>query len=356
MARLGRGYPARPYITRRRPPRHASVGLGVLESADEFPQLLVRTPNAYIALGVLESVDEFPALSLRYDSRVYLPALESADEFPQLVVNTPILPGAQLDGDPGQIEANGFVLGRGTRYRWKTLAGWRDRPDDTSTNVPEPSSHGTLPVRPLLTERTILWTALLRTPRAEVEDVVNALEQAFPVLEDETETPLVINDLGTPYLVYGRLKKFNLPVDQLLRLGRGNLVLQWVCSDLRRYNLRRTGVNLNINEITPLPNAGNVSTHPLIRIPGPAVNPSLLNTTLGRLISFALTVPEGQRLTIDPKRKAAYIGDTSVIGSRTRSSVPIGDWVLGRGPNDILYTATSGGSTPAVGLYRDAWA
>lgn len=356
MARLGYRAPFRPaLLTRRRFSIPAYVALPVLEDIDEFPALTISTPNAHVALPPLDDVDEFPALSIAFGRRFTLPVLEDVDEFPTLTVRTPILPGATMDGQPGQAEWNGFLLGRGTPYKLKNLAGWRTRPPTTSTNVDQPSEHGTLPTRPLLGERVLLWTGSVRAPRDEIRDAIEALEQAAPVLETAEEWPLVFNDLGVPYLVYGKLRNLDIPVDQQLRLGLAKLVMEWVCSDPRRYSLQRTGINLPVGQTTTLLNAGNASTRPIIRIPGPAVTPTLFNGALNRTLGFNLTIDEGERLIIDPKAKTAYIGDTIVIGDRTNSSVPIPAFVLGRGLNPILYTTTSGGGTDAVALYRDAW-
>ncbi|MEU3162888.1 hypothetical protein [Streptosporangium sp. NPDC006930] len=357
MARLGFRAPFRPsLLPRRRFSIPARVVLPPLEDADEFPALSISTPNARVVLPPLEDVDEFPALSISWGRHFVLPVLEDADEFPAIRVDTPILPGDAMDGSPGQLEWNGFLLGRTTPYRWIGLRGWRERPPNTAQNVPEPSSHGTLAVRPLLDQRTIQWTSRIRAPRDEIEAVVDALAQATPTLETAEEWPLVINDLGTPYLVMAQISRPGLEVvDQLLRLGHGKLVMEWICPDPRKYSLSRTGVNLPVGQTTVLLNAGNASSPPLIRIPGPAANPSLLNTALNRQLGFNLTVDEGEQLVIDPKKKTAYIGTDIVIGDRTLSSVPIPAWVLGRGANPILYTTTSGGGTDAIALYRDAW-
>ncbi|GGS88581.1 phage tail domain-containing protein [Nonomuraea spiralis] len=358
MAHFGRGYPSKSAIYRRRRfSIPATVPLGPFEIADEFPALLVTTPDATVPLGPFEIADEFPALTLSTGQAVTLAAFEIADEFPDLVVSVPIRPGDAMDGAAGQLEFNGFLLGRTTAYRWKVLDGWRTRPPNEAQDVPDPDSHGALSVRPLLARRTIIYTSLIRAPREEIEAAVNALEQALPVLETEEELPLVINDLGTPYLVYGKINDLALPDDQQLRLGLGKLGLQWTCSDPRRYNLERTGINLELGVPTALPNAGNASTWPIIRIDGPVTNPTIVNSTMSRQLVFNLTVTSGQRLTIDPKRRVAYItpGDTIVTGKLVGTSVPIRAFVLRRGANQVTFTAASGGAIPAVALYRDAW-
>lgn len=358
MARPGRSYPNRPVVVRNRYSLPAHVALDVFEIADEFPTLAVTTPDARFTLAAFEIADEFPALTISNGQTVSLGVFEIADEFPDLVVSVPIRPGDAMDGMPGQGEFNGWLFGRTTVYRLTgDLKGWRDRPPNEAQDVPDPDSHGALSVRPLLARRTITFTGAIRAPREEIEAAVNALEQALPVLEDETELPLVFNDLGTPFLVEGKINDVALPVDKQLRMGLGKLVLQWTCTDPRRYNLDRTAINLPLGVPTALPNAGNASTWPIIRIDGPVVNPVVVNATMGRQLSFNLTVLDGQRLTIDPKRRVAYItpGDTIVTGKLVGTSVPIRAFVLGRGNNQATFTATSGGSIDAVALYRDAW-
>lgn len=276
-------------------------------------------------------------------------------QFPGVVVTVPILPGDNMDGDPGQIEFNGTLLGRTTSYRWRTLAGWRDRPGIDSGNAPRPTRHGSWAGRPLLQERTITWTALLRAPRDEVEAAVQALEQALPVLDDETELPLVINDLGTPYLIYAGAPRLGLPVDQKLRLGHGQLTLQWVCSDPRRYNINSTGVTIPVDDEATVANAGNIATHPILRVHGPVDTPAVLNNTLNRLVAFDVELLAGEQLVINCDLGTATVGGVDVMGQLTGASVHPSDWVLARGSNVVSHSADVDGVEVDV-LYRDAWA
>lgn len=354
MARISRSAPARPALGRQPHRQSELVLLGPFEAEAEFPALAVATPDARVLLDSFEAEAEFPELTVTTDQRLTLAVFEAEAEFPALTVSIPIQPGDAMDGLPGQIEFNGFLLGRTTPYRWKNLVGHRDRPNLDSGNSPRASRHGSWPGRPLAQERVLTWTALLRAPRAEVEGAIDALEQALPVLEDEDELSLVVNDLGTPYLMWGRIDRLQLPLDPAIRIGLGQLTLQWVCSDPRRYGILRSGVTIPAGDSANVPNAGNVATHPLIRFHGPAVNPGLVNTTLSRQVVFGLTLGSGQVLEVDCDRGTAAIGTTNVIGTLAGTSVHPSDFVLGRSDNILTHTVTSGGVDVDV-LYRDAW-
>ncbi|GHH67655.1 hypothetical protein GCM10017673_15010 [Streptosporangium violaceochromogenes] len=266
----------------------------------------------------------------------------------------PVLPGDQLDGSPGQIEFNGFTLGRGTPYRWLTLDGWRGKETPDSGNAPRASRAGSAPGRPLPRERTVLWTAGLKASREEIEAAVLALENATPLLGTAAQWPLVINDLGTPYLAFGRIDRVNIPVDRLLRVGAGRVVMQWILADPRRYAINATGVTIPVNTTVTVTNAGNTETHPILIVPGPAVTPKLHNLTTGRITEWNLTVPDGQDLVINTDLGTAKLNGVDVIGDMSSGSVAVPDWTLARGPQDIRYTTASGGSQAEV-LYRDAW-
>lgn len=354
MARVGRAHPNRPIIVRHPRMFDRHISLEAFELPIEWPDLTVTTPDARVSLDAFELPIEWPALTLSYDQTVFLGAFEVPIEWPELFVSVPVQPGDNIDR-PGQIDWNGFLLGSTTSYRWLNLVGWRDRPPIDSGNVPRASRHGSWAGRPLSQERTITWTAHLQAPREDIEAAIDALEQAMPVLEDDTELPLAIRDLDTTYLVMGRIDRMSLPVEGRLRIGLGQLVLQWVCSDPRRYGIRRSGITIPANATRQLINAGNASTHPIIRVTGPVSNPAFTNQDLERLVTFAVDVDPGERLEINCDQGNATIDGVSIMGNLTGSSVHPSDWVLGRGAQDVTFGVDSGGTTGADLLWRDAW-
>ncbi|MEV4245221.1 hypothetical protein AB0J63_17620 [Streptosporangium canum] len=296
-----------------------------------------------------------PDVDAELNASADMPTVAVVVDVPPVAVTVPVLPGDQLDGVGGQMEWNGFVLGRGTPYRWTgQLEGWRGKEPPDSGNAPHANRPGSAPGRPLARERVITWTGLLKGRREDIEPAVLALEGATPLLRDATQWPLVVNDLGVPYLCYGRIDRVHIPVDKLLRLGHGKIALQWILADNRRYNINATGVTCPVGEIVEISNAGNTETNPLIIIPGPAVTPRMTNHTLGRVLEFNVTLALGEDLTIDTDLGRARVGDTDVMGNRAFGSASVWDWILDRGPQEVEYTTASGGTQAEV-LYRDAW-
>ncbi|MEV0586313.1 hypothetical protein [Nonomuraea sp. NPDC050310] len=296
-----------------------------------------------------------PDVDAEFNADVTLPHVAVAVAVPAPLIVVPVLPGDQLDGLPGQLEWNGFVLGRGTPYRITGgLDGFRGKETPDSGHAPKANDHGSSPGRPLARDRQVVLTGHIRAPRAQVEEIVLALENATPLLEDATQWPLVVNDLGTPYLMRARIGRVHIPVDRLLRLGWGKIAVEWLLADPRRYNINSTGVTVPIDTIVDVTNAGNAATKPLLRIPGPVETPKIHNLTLNRVLEFNLTLDDGEELEIDTDLERARVGSTNVISSRSSGSVSVPDWILARGPQEIEYTAASGGTQAEV-LYRDAW-
>ncbi|MFD0883562.1 hypothetical protein ACFQ08_03175 [Streptosporangium algeriense] len=355
MARLGRAHPPRSVVLgRQRFALPASIHLPAFETEAEFPPLTVTIPDARIHLGPFETEAEFPQLTFSYGQHVTLPAFETEAEFPALTVTTPILPGANITA-AGQIEWNGFVLGSGTPYRWRSLTGWKSLPTITPGNVERSTGHGSYPGRPSGQERIITYATRIKAPRAEFEQVIQDLEDVTGLPDTEEEFPLVIRELETPYLVYAQIRNRDPgPIDPTYRLGiASNGVVQWVASDPRRYGLTRRGVTIPRDIPTELLNAGNTGSHPLIRIPGPAETPLLTNQTLTRIIGFGRSILADEVLEVDPYGATARIGDVNVTGDLT-GSVPLPDFLLGAGINRILYTCASGGDFGVDFLWRDA--
>lgn len=364
MARLGRARPQPPTIARARRPLHATITLPAWETVSEWPALAVETPDANIVLAPWETPSEWPDLQVSVATTIVLAPWETVSEWPALVVQTPVLPGDSMDGQPGQLEFNGFLLGRTTPYQWLELSGWSEHPDEVSQNVPDPSGHGSLPVRPILGERVVLYTSRILTTRDQIEAARDQVKRAMKIGRDETEFPLVINEFGTPRLAFGRGRRVAPgPLGKYTKLGLMPLVIEWVCADPRLYNLDRTGLNLALDTPTAAPNAGTTDTFPLIRIPGPVTNPTVENTTTGRKLVFDITLAGGERLVIDPHphRRSIFLDDGSELTLALDSlviaeSVPLSALTLADGDNELVYSADSGGTgAPATVLYRDAW-
>lgn len=357
MARLGRSRPNRPILVRNRYEIRAAVALAAFETVDEFPSLQVDTPSVNLYLGVFETVDEFPALALSYGQHPTLGAFETADEFPPLIASVPILPGDQIT-QAGQIEWSYTLWGPGTDVAvLLPVEGWRSTPNIDNLNVARPNTHGAWPARKLVQQRlvTIRLQPNSATDPTLIDDLLDQIDAVTGIPEDETPLPLVIRGYGSPQLTYGQIIDRAVVMDGDYNAGLPTVSILIACDDPRRYNVRRSGAVVPVAQTVQVPNAGNIATHPEIRIDGPVTNPSLTNATTARTIAFSLTLAEGERLQIDTSTGNALVAGESVMSTLTGTSAPVGDFVLTRGVNSITYTALSGGTASAVFLYRDAW-
>lgn len=287
--------------------------------------------------------------------------------------------GDTITGD-GQIEWAGTLLGSGTAYRWLELTGWEDTPGLDSGSVLRPVRHGAWPGRRYAQERIITWTSRIVVDiPADFGQAVTALRRATAVADDETELALVIRTRGGETLVsYAAVSARIIPNGQGAGVGRGQLSLQWTASDPRRYSLTEQSETIPQpvagsglvypltypltygtapeNGARTLTNGGDTPTNPIITITGPVTTPVVANLTTGRQIEFDVIVATGEQLLVDTNAGTALLGGADRQGALTENSVPIEDFELAAGPNDLSFRAntfTTGAS--AVLTWRDAY-
>ncbi|OPG10563.1 hypothetical protein [Microbispora sp. GKU 823] len=146
------------------------------------------------------------------------------------VAGVPVNPGDGISG-PGQVEWNGFLFGPGTPYTPQQLDGWvTDMPGLDSGNVPQPSRHGSYPGRKLAQERQVTLSGLITANPGDIEQAIEDLIQATPVLEDDVELPLAIRVLNNVYVGYGSVTRRSIPLD-MVGIGKAKLTIQWTLSD-----------------------------------------------------------------------------------------------------------------------------
>ncbi|MEU6710015.1 hypothetical protein ABZ897_00935 [Nonomuraea sp. NPDC046802] len=353
MARLGRSQPIPVTNKGRLTYWQATAPLSTFSLGWQFPAITVTSPSVTIPLGTFSLGWEFPGLSLP----IGLPTFALGWEFPAITVEVPTNPGDQLTGEAGQIEWNGTLWGPSTSFTVQEITGWRSLPALDNLNVQRPSRHGAWPARRLAQQRIVtirLQPNSIADP-TQIDDLLAELDAVTGVLEDETEWPLVVKGYGDAQLAFGAIVDRDVPMDGLYSVGAPTVSVMIVCSDPRRYSLTRTGVDLLLDEVIEVSNAGNVATHPLIRIPGPVVDPTLTNLTLNRVLQFSITIADGEQMVIDTDVGTVTIGSDSQMQTLTGISVPVTEFVLARGVNRLKYSSGSGGDAPVVCLYRDAF-
>lgn len=358
MARAGRSYPNTPRLSRH--PRNWDwlLALDAFETTSEWPPVTVDTPNVNLLLDAFETVSEWPDLTFSNDYHLTLPAFETLSEWPDLAASVPVLPGDNITGSY-QIEFNGTLFGGyGNIYQVVagSVEGWDDLPGMDSANVSRPSWHGSWPGRMLAQERQV--TATIAINVGDDDDFAGAVATLRRLLAPpvgETGAPLVISTRDEILMVPEAVVDTRTMPMGAYHAGWVPVAVRWICADPRRYNVVRSGLDIPPGATVEIDNAGNVASHPLLRIDGPVVNPELANTTLDRTLSFLLTLADGERLTIDTDAGNATVAGESVLSTLTGTSAPVGDFVLERGTNAISFAADSGGAAGMVALYRDSW-
>ena len=248
------------------------------------------------------------------------------------------------------------------------------------SNVERPARHGSFPGLKRINERVI--EAEL-TAMADDWTMLPALRAICAYDEDPVEEELVIwaGD-AFPMLVHGRLERQAIPTDHEWSVGHHRAVLQWTCSDPRRYSITESTsltiglpsagpVGLNFPLTFPLAfgsggssnstivaNAGDVATWPIFTITGPVTGPVITNSTTGQKLQFSpsFTVGAGQTLVIDTDQRAVTLDGVSRSGELvTREWFPLPP---ARSGSTTITFSGSGAYSPSAGLvakWRDAY-
>ena len=357
MARLGRSQPIQVSVRGRLTYNRADVALPAFESVSEWPPLAITTPNVNLSLPVFESVSDWPALALRYEQQFTLPSFESVSEWPALTVTIPVKPGDSLTGANGEAEWNGTLWGPTTSVRvLLPVDGWLGSPDIDNLNVEKPNNHGAWDALKLAKQRivSLRLQANSATDPTSVEDLLEQVIAATGIPESEDPLPLVIKGYGQPRLAYGQVIDRPIQMDGDYNSGLPTIGVLIACGDARLYGLDPRGATVPLNTPTALSNAGNASTHPLIRLEGPLTNPTLVNETMSRTLQFAITLTDGQVLEIDTKGATVTQDGVSKMSTLGGVSDPVHDFVLQAGSNTIHYTTDADGTNGADLTWRDA--
>lgn len=332
------------------------VPLATVTATSSIPAPTVSASAAATLAPVLAlAVIPTPAISADFNANISLVTVVAVAIIPLPVVGVPILPGDQITGNY-QIEYGGLLFGGyGNPYQIiaGSLEGWGDLPSLDSGSVTRPNRHGTWAGRRLAQERQVS-VVIATDANGDFTGALNALRLAITPRDDETEVPLVVSGRDEVLLAYAAVDARVQPTRDY-STGWVPVSIRWVCSDPRLYNVVQSGISIPVDSAVDVANAGNVATHPVIRVFGPAVNPEISNGALDRMLAFSITLDAGEILEIDTDNGTATVSGENVMSTLTGASAPVADFVFARGVNPITYTADSGGATPATALWRDAW-
>ncbi|MFB4285713.1 hypothetical protein ACBJ59_61375 [Nonomuraea sp. MTCD27] len=282
---------------------------------------------------------------------------------PTPTVDVPINPGDDLTG-PGQISSNGFKLGAGTPYLWQRITGWyADMPGVDNGNVPHPTAHGALSGQKLSQPRIVTFDMKVEAAREDLDQIALNLLAGLPLPEADEEVPLAIR-VGDLILVgTGACTHRQMPIEtRAVQDGYLPGTVIWELSNPRLYSRELLTAVVADGATVEVFHAGNNTTHPTIRCPGPSLNPELViertlddGTESVVTVGFDLTVEAGETLIVDSFNGTASIGDEDVGGTLSNASLGIADLVFGRQFSAITFSSALGTAPAATVLWRHAY-
>ncbi|WP_079405475.1 phage distal tail protein [Streptomyces sp. 3211] len=297
-------------------------------------------------------------------------------------------PGDRLTS-PGQVQYGDLLLGAGTYYRWKELAGWESLPPLDSGTVLRAGGHGAYPGTLYAQARTITAAPMfIRAPSAQIGEAVRVLGAGTGVVQDEQPLAVWLDERG-PLLTYARIVRRSVPVGIGYRQGViSGVALQWEATDARRYGIQEQeataglpqaedGLSWNLDPgpehlAYPLAfglpgstgtlvtfNGGDADTHPVVTFRGPVSRPSLTNITTGLILEYDITLAAEDRLTVDTANGTVMLnGQASRLYTVTPQSCPEEAFTLAPGSTPLVFRAEPGTGGPAASVsvrYRAAY-
>jgi phage-related protein len=107
-----------------------------------------------------------------------------------------------------------------------------------------------------------------------------------------------------------------------------------------------------------VPNSGNETAYPIIRVWGAITDPEIINITTGKRFKFTTTVPAGNYLEIDTLMHTVFLNGDLLYSKYGTMDNAISNW-WGLAPGDNLIGLVAGAYTGdgirADFYYRDAW-
>lgn len=307
------------------------------------------TPPAVAAVAAvpvpsLVSGATITALSVAALARVPLPA-----------ISVPILPGDMIYAD-GQAEYGGALWGT-DRILVQEIAGWESLPSIDNGNVNRPTRHGAWVGRKQAQQRLVTIKMRLNSADdpTQVQALVREMRAATRIFDGPEETDLVIRTYGEQLLARGAVIDRDIVLDSDWSVGQPAVSVLIACADPRRYDTTVVSAVIGNGASAAVVNSGDTSSHPIVRINGPATSPSVANLTTEKLLAFNITLASNERLEIDTNAGEVTLGGADRMSALSAVSVPPEAWFLTSGTNVISYSASSGGANGAEVQWRSAF-
>lgn len=264
-----------------------------------------------------------------------------------------------------QYEYNGLLMGSGTPYQLQKITGLLTPPPVRTTDRPRDDAHGDFPGADTYDARYVsydVWLDESVDPGLEAEQAVANLVVAHQIDRKQLPHEWVFqrpNGLGKRYCW---AKPRNVDFEANYNFTRGICLgsAQVKANDPRYYSLAEMTVPIVIAN-TAVTQAGNIvydgkiDGAPRFEINGPATNPMIQNQDDdSRALRLNGTIPAGQTLVIDVKRRTYIMGGMDVRRTFERSDSQW--WHLVPGLNRLTYTRTDASAASTLNVvYRKAW-
>ncbi|RCG31997.1 hypothetical protein DQ384_05495 [Sphaerisporangium album] len=329
MARLGRGIPVRQVV--RRPPLvsyDAEAALPPFETPFRYPRDQQFTSGPFVTPFI----------------------------YPPMQVSAPHIPGSLITRD-GEIEWNGMLWSPSNQYRPSPkLTGW-DSIKLSNGNVERGSRHGAWPGRKLAGQRIVNATVQLNDDSPTFQDSLDAMINSWAPPDGAEEYPLAIRTRGKVLIAFGAIIQADAPPD-LFGIGVSNILIQWACSDPRRFGTDFNAVRLDLAGGT-LTNPGNAPASPRFRFHGPVTTPRI--QLADRILAFNVAIGTGERLDVDTANGDLGVYNTPgtvQLADYVRLdafSVPVERLTLPGGTWPIQYIPDAGGAGGFDVFWRSTW-
>lgn len=256
---------------------------------------------------------------------------------------------------PYQVQlASGTIAGAGTSIGLKSISGLRDLPATRYQDQDRGQADGSYPGTSYLGERVlqIVWELTLAT---NLEGTLTSLAAGFQNVTDPASVVMTGGDFllqqagfltgkpvsaitvqlpnrTSPFIVFGRPTKYNVPIDTDYQFGRVNVTSEWTSPDGLLYDGTlvtgscglptpqvglswpaafpwsfgsSTGGNISLN------NTGSYPTPPLLVLKGPLSYPRITNANTGEYMDLNIVLGASDTLTVSHQTGVLTLNGTA---------------------------------------------
>jgi phage-related protein len=278
-----------------------------------------------------------------------------------------------------QAERDGLLIGDGTDYDIRVIDGLASMPEVRPQDRPLLLRHGSIAGDDYLGERIMTMELdIAESDRDLMATKIDALATAFRTTVEESPFHFRIPGVagGSKAFINARVRRRDIPIGVEYSRGLATVAFEFHATDPRVYaaaessdtvGLASTGgglvfpatFNLSFGAVSSggdltVTNAGAFPAPAVFRIDGPCTSPIIENTTVGRSLSFDITLSASEFLVIDTEARTVLLGGTASRYSTLETSSRWYD--LEPGDNALDFRASTTTAATLTVTWRSAWA